>query len=267
MIEKLQGEIDKLNRERKLLRVHFEDAEKTNETLNTHVQSLTDRIDNYEQSHDADQRQLARKERQLDELREEIKTEKLRTKQAQETARVAAESERKWREEARLATSIAAQKEAEYDTIVSCRSRDNDQHQGGLDKLKLNFDEMIRTRSEDLEKHQQLEIIAAQQRETVVQLERSTKELRDNFKLYRNEIDTAIADMRTHVTSNDSAVSQKLDEMQSVTGQMRWVINMEQLNQHDARVVESRPSTAPDKDAKREKQRPTTPVRFRKSKR
>jgi hypothetical protein len=41
------------------------------------------------------------------------------------------------------------------------------------------------------------------------------------------EIDKAIADLREHAKTNDSAIVAKLDEMTEVTGQMRWVMNLD----------------------------------------
>ena len=210
-----------------LLKARLEDSEKTNETLSTRNQYLEDRNSNYEQSHEANQRQLIRKERQAEELREELKREKLKTTVAQEAARVATVSEESWRVQASQAMSIAAQKETEYDTIVACRNRDNDRHQAALDKMKQDFEALLRQREEDWEKYKKLEIIAEQQRQTIGLLDEHTKCLSTNFKAYRMEIDTAIARMQEHVSSNDSAVGARLDEMAKVTREMRWVINVE----------------------------------------
>lgn len=272
MIERLQAEIDRLNRDKKLLNVQFEEAEKANETLASQNRYLTDRNNNYEQSHEANQRQLVRKDRQLEELREELKKEKLRTQRAQDTAQTAAANEEKWRIEANMAKSVASQKEAEYETIVVCRNRDKEWHQNSLDKIRRDFETLLGQRQEDLETQNKLEIVAEQQRQTIGQLEKLTKELRDNFMAYRMEIDTAIEGMRSHVTSNDSAVSKKLEEMQAVTGQMRWVVNVEEINKSSQKampVKEEADSTpaSPTLGLKKTSHRPLSPTKFRKGKR
>lgn len=234
MIERLQGDIDRLHREKQLLKVRFEEAEKTNETLQSHNQYLQDRNSNYEQSHEANLRQLARKERQVEDFKEELKREKEKTVAAQQAAQAAAASEEEWRNQASQAKSLAAQKESEYDAIVACRKLDNDRYQGGLDRIKENFEGLMRDRQEDVDSCRKLEIIAEQQKQTIGQLEELTRRLNANFKAYRSEIDIAIAGMREHVSSNDSAVFAKLDEMTKVTGQMRWVMNVDKEVNHSS---------------------------------
>jgi chromosome segregation ATPase len=227
VIERLQGDIDRLHREKQLLKVRFEESEKTNETLQTRNQCLQDRNSNYEQSHEANLRQLARKERQVEEFREELNREKQKTAIALQMAQAATQSEEEWRDRASQAKSIAAQKESEYEAMVSCRKLDHDRHQGGLDRMKENFEALLRDRQEDFDRSRKLEIIAEQQKQTISQLEELTKRLNANFKAYRTEIDKAIAGLREHASTNDSAITAKLDEMTAVTGQMRWVMNVD----------------------------------------
>ena len=232
VIERLQGDIDRLHREKQLLKVRYEESEKNNEALQTRCQYLQDRNSNYEQSHEANLRQLARRERQLEELREDLKKGQHRTAAAEKAAQSAAVNEEQWRQQASQAKSIATQKETEYDVIVSCRKLDNDRHQTGLDKVKENIDRLLDGRQADLENYRKLEIVAEQQQQTINQLEELTRKLSANFKAYKNEIDKAIAGMREHVNSNDSAIAARLDEMTRVTGEMRWVMNVEENINH-----------------------------------
>ena len=199
--------------------------------LQTRNQYLQDRNSNYEQSHEANLRQLVRKERQVEEFREELKREKQKTAIAQQAAQAATQSEEEWRDQASQAKSIATQKESEYEAMVSCRKLDHDRHQGGLDRMKENFENLLRDRREDVDSCRKLQIVAEQQKQTISQLEELTKRLNVNFKAYRTEIDRAIADMREHASSNDSATAAKLDEMTKVTGQMRWVMNVDKETQ------------------------------------
>ncbi|KAK5056145.1 hypothetical protein LTR84_012698 [Exophiala bonariae] len=235
VIERLQADIDRLRREKQLLKLRHEEAEKATENLTTRNSYLQDRNSNYEQSHEANIRQIARKERQVEDLREELRREKLKTSKAENQAEVAATNEEIWRDQASQAKSLASQRESEYDTIVACRKNDYERHQQGLDKIKSNFSVLLRRQDDDLEKQKKLEIIAEQQRQTIAQLEDLTKKLTSNFKAYRAEIDTAIADLRRTASSNDSAITRKLEEMTQVTGQMRWVINVDEIVNYNHR--------------------------------
>jgi len=245
VIERLQGDIDRLRREKQLLKMRHEEVEKANEALVSRNQSLQDRNSNYEQSHEANLRQLARKERQVEDLREDLRKEKLKTAKAEAQAQTATANEEIWRNQSSQARALAAQRETEYDTIVACRKVDYDRHQSGLDKIRAGFDTLLQRREDDLEKQKKLEIIAEQQRQTISQLEDLTRRLTTNFKAYRHEIDAAIADLRETANSNDQAVTRKLDEMTQVTGRMRWVMNIEDLVNHNHRGPPPPPSSSP----------------------
>lgn len=233
VIERLQGDIDRLRREKQLLKVRHEEAEKANETLLTRNQYLEDRNSNYEQSHEANLRQLARKERQVEDLREELRKERLKTIKAEAQVQAAAASEESWRDQASQAKSLAAQREAEYDTIVACRKNDYERHQFGLDKIRSNFTTLLRRQDEDLDKQKKLDIIAEQQRQTISQLEELNKKLTANFRAYRVEIDEAVSELHKMASSNNDAMTRKLQEMTEVTGRMRWIMNVDQVVNHN----------------------------------
>jgi DNA repair exonuclease SbcCD ATPase subunit len=221
--------------------MRHDEMEKANEMLNARNQYLQDRNSNHEQSHEASLRQLARKERQLEDLKDELNRERERTVRAEEQARVASVTEEDWRDQASQAKALAQQKEAEYDTIVSCRNMDNDRHQNGLDKIKDSFGGLLRQREEDLEKQRKLEIIAEQQRQTIAQLEELTKKLSANFKTYRTEIDAAVSDLRSGAQGSSTAMEQKLQEMTDTTNKMKWVMNIDGVFNGNPRAEQATP--------------------------
>ncbi|KAJ9615736.1 mother-specific HO expression [Cladophialophora chaetospira] len=263
VIERLQGDIDRLRRERQLLTTRLEESEKQTENLKTRNQSLQDRTSNYEQSHEATFRQLSRRERQVEELREELRKEKLKTAQAEAQAAAASSNEEEWRNQAHQAKAIAVQREAEYDTMVDCRKVDYNRHQAGLDKLRSQISAVTRRKDEDFDKQKKLEIIAEQQGQTIAQLEEINKKLTTNFKAYRQAIDSDLSGLREKASQIDETVAQKLEEMAEVTGRMRWVMNLEETVPHhrvDQQSTQpeylpngnaSRPQTANDADGKR----------------
>lgn len=242
VIEKLQNEIDRLHRDKQLIKMRHDEMEKANETLNARNEYLQDRNSNAEQSHEASLRQLARKERQLEDLREELKRERERTTRAEEQAKVASLTEEDWRDQASQAKAMAQQKESEYDAIVSCRTMDNDRHQNGIDKIKSSFEALLREREEDVEKQRKLEIIAEQQRQTISQLEELTKKLTANFKSYRTEIDSAVADLRSGAEGNNTAMEQKLQDMTETTHRMKWVMNVDGVLNGNPRANQAPPA-------------------------
>lgn len=224
VIERLQGEIDRLNRDLQLLKARLDDSEKARETLITHNSYLQDRNSNYEQSQEANSRQLQRKDRMIDELRENLLREKLRVAAAEEAGKEAAASEEEWRNEASQSRSLATQKETEYSTMVTCRTSEYERYQRSLKQLQDSFHTLLVERAEDQASHDRLDLIAEQQGQTIAQLQELNTKTNANFKSYRFEVDAAIASLREHVGSNDAHVLAKLEEMTQVTGQMKWVM-------------------------------------------
>ncbi len=180
----------------------------------------------------------------MEDLREEVQKEKIKTARAEEALRTAAMSEDEWREQASQAKAIAQQKESEYDAIAACRNMDNDRHQNGLTRIKLSLDELLRKREEDLEKQKRMEIIAEQRKKEVEQLEELTKRLQVNFNAYRTEIDSAVEGLRAAASENDRVVHDKVEEMRRVTGAMKWVMNVETVV--NGRQVPPRPAGSRD---------------------
>lgn len=190
----------------------------------THNSYLQDRNSNYEQSQEANSRQTQRKDRMIDELRENLLREKLRVAAAEQTAQEATANEEEWRLEVSQARSLASQKETEYATIAMCRNLDNERHQGSLQRLQDSFQALLRERTEDQGSYARLQVIAEQQNQTIAQLEELNSKTNANFKAYRSEVDEAIANLRRHVSANDGNVVAKLEEMTRVTDQMKWVM-------------------------------------------
>ena len=227
VIERLQADIDRLNRDKLVWKARFEEAEKTNETLGARNTYLIDRNSNLEQSHEANMRQLARKDRMIEELRGDLKREKSRTTTAEDNARTASESEQAWREEVTKARVFASQKEQEYEAITSIRNRDNDRHQEALERLKINFNRLLQDRKADHEVQKRLEIIAEQQSQTIKQLEESGRRLSATNQTYKNEINTTLSVLRSEARLNGDTLSQAVEEMHEASDKMKWVINVE----------------------------------------
>lgn len=224
VIERLQGEIDRLNRDMQLLKARLDDSEKARETLSSQIIYLQDRNSNHEQSQEASLRQLQRKDRIIEELRENCLREKLRVAAAEQTAEEAAANEEGWRNEASRSRSLASQKETEYDTIATCRKVENERLRVSLKQIQDSFQDVLRQRTEDTGRQKRLELIAEQQRQTITQLQELNSKTNANFKAYRSEVDQAITELKDHVDTNDAVVRVKLEEMSKVTGQMKWVM-------------------------------------------
>ncbi|KAL9109097.1 MAG: hypothetical protein Q9227_006188 [Pyrenula ochraceoflavens] len=227
VIERLQGQIDQLNRERKLEKVRAEETEKAKEVLSSRIGHLEDRISNYEQSVEASSRQLKRKERMIEELREELSKEKTKTHTAEAQTQAAILSEGQLKDSANRANAIAAQRTQEYEALSHIRTRDNQKHQADVDKMRQSFQTLLRQREEDQESTKKLEVIAEQQRHTIAKLQENNRRLDTNFNSYKAEIDKAISSLRDMFGYNEEASATALDDAKKVIGQMRWVMNVQ----------------------------------------
>ena len=188
---------------------------------------LADRNSNLELSHEADEKQLARKDRKIEELREELTREKSKTTTAQENAKTASESEEMWREEASKQRAVASQKEQEYEAIATVRTRDNDRHQASLDRSKANLNTLLQNRKADQEAQKRLEIITEQQCQTIKHLEEVNRKLTLNNQAYKAEIDNILLALRSGAQRNEDNLSKAVEDMKVATDKMKWVVNVE----------------------------------------
>jgi chromosome segregation ATPase len=239
VIERLQGEIDRLNRDLQLLKVRLDDSEKARETLSTHNAYLKDRASNYEQSQEASLRQVQRKDRMIEELKENVLREKQRVNAAEQAAKEAAFQEEEWKNEANQSRCIASQKETEYATIAACRNQENERHNKALKQLRDDFQTLLRQRIEDQGRCDRLQLIAEQQSQTIAQLQELNSKTNASFKAYRKEIDGTIAQLKDHAYASEAHAVAKVEEMTQVTGQMKWLMAV------DRDVNRSTPSPLP----------------------
>jgi predicted nucleic acid-binding Zn-ribbon protein len=227
VIERLQGDIDRLNRDLQLLKARLDDSEKARETLTTHNSYFRDRNSNYEQSQEANLQQLQRKDRMIEELRENLLREKLRVAAAEQTAKEAAASEELWRVEASQMRSLVGQKDMEYATLGMCRKTEQERYQGSMSQMADSIQTLQRDRVEEQRRYARLEVVGEQQKQNIKRLEEVGSKMNANFQAYRAMIDETIAGWREQLGSNDENVAAKLEEMAQVTGRMRWVMAVE----------------------------------------
>ncbi|KKY26478.1 hypothetical protein UCRPC4_g01497 [Phaeomoniella chlamydospora] len=228
VIERLQGDIDRLTRDKLVWKARFEEAEKTNETLSTRNTFLMDRNSNLEQSHEANMRQLARKDRMIEESREDMRKERAKTVAAERAAQAAAQTEEEWREVAAKARALAQQKEHEYESIASCRHMDFDRQQNALNGLKNNLEGLIKDREVDKEAQRRLEIIAEQQSQTIKQLEELNRKLSATNQAYRAEIDNNLSGLLAHARQRSETIDNVVEDMHNARDKMRWVVNVQE---------------------------------------
>ncbi|KAK2875165.1 hypothetical protein FQN49_001730, partial [Arthroderma sp. PD_2] len=86
VIHNLQEQITRLTRECNLHRTRAEETQRMNEILKQQLQTVTDRLRNSEQSHEASLITIARKDRKIEDLKSETQGEKNRRLKAENDA-------------------------------------------------------------------------------------------------------------------------------------------------------------------------------------
>ncbi|KAL9623175.1 MAG: hypothetical protein Q9160_002490 [Pyrenula sp. 1 TL-2023] len=227
VIERLQAEIDKLNRDKHVVKAQIEDAEKAKEASQTQISYLQDRNSNLEQSHEADLRSMKRKDRKIEELRADLQKEKLRTSNAEDTATAALRSEGMAQDTAKISRVLASQREQEYEAIKGVREREKKQRQNQVDKLGHDFSELLRERKDDEQKLSRLSIVVEQQKHVINQLQDDNRKTDKNFQEYCKHLDSLLTNLRAKFGANDQDISETLEESRKVLGQMKWVMNVQ----------------------------------------
>lgn len=226
VIERLQAEKDKLARDQHLFKVQIEEAEKNKEIAQAQIAYLQDRNSNLEQSHEANSRQLNRRDRKIEELRTDLQKEKERTSRAENSAKGALQSEEEALTKAKRAEAVASQSNHEYETIKKIRDRDKNDYQIQVNKIRENFSELLNNRKEDQKALEQLKIMAEQQKHTIRQLEEDNRKTDQKFHEYRDQVDSLFTNLRGKCGINGQQIAAALEESQGVLGKMKWVMNV-----------------------------------------
>ena len=230
VIEKLMGENDRLQREKKLAIVKLEEEVKRGESARLALEGLQVSNETLSSIHESDKSQIARKDRKIETLRADLQGEKLRREKAEKETR----ESRREREEVveELRRDAAENREearrsiAQYETLASSWKTLEDRYERQTQKLKTDLNGVRTEIDGDKRKMAELEIVIEQLTHELAKVAQVKDKLLTGFQAYKKEQEYGLQGIQEKAERNNSANEELHEQMNGVLGQMKHVVNV-----------------------------------------
>lgn len=230
VIEKLMGDNDRLQRDKTLATVKLEEEIKRSESARSALESLQVSNSNLISIHETDKTFLAKKDRRIEELRADLDAERARREKAEKDTR----ESRKERDEAveRLRKEAAEDKQqaqkanSQYDVLSRSWKSMEERYERQTAKLKADMKGLYQEIEGDKRKLAQLEVILEQLAQEGDKSRKAKEKLACDFQSFKAEQQASMQGIRQKAEMNDTAHDRTLEQMQSVLGEMKYVVNI-----------------------------------------
>ena len=224
------NENDRLLREKKLATVQLEEELKRGDSARSALESLQISNENLTSMHESDVNLLLKRDRKIQELREELRTEVVRREKAEASTRdlrlerdETVERIRKEaiedREQSKRATNL-------YEVLSKSWKNLEDRYERQLRSLKTDMQTLQDDIKSDQEKLVRFEVITEQLSREMEKSQKVKDRLWLDFEEYKRQQECGINDMRKSATLNEEAMNHTQQQLETVLGQMRHIINV-----------------------------------------
>ena len=230
VIEKLQGDNDRLQREKKLAIVKLEEEVRRGESARAGFESLQVSNENLLSMHESDKNFLNKKDRRIEELRADLEMERSKREKAEkathESRRERDEMVEKLRREVAEDRELSKRSISQYETLSKSWKGLETRYERQMLKLRDDL-ETLRTEIEgDKRKLSYMELIMDQLRQEGDKTRDAKASLSLKFEQYKAEQEAGIRDMREEAERNNDNHQRVLKQMEDMLGRMRYIVNV-----------------------------------------
>ena len=230
VIEKLMGENDRLQRDKKLAIVKLEEEVKRGESARLALEGLQVSNETLSSIHESDKTQMAKKDRKIELLRADLQSEKLRRenaeKETRESRRERDEVVEELRRDAAEDREEARRSTAQYEILASSWKTLEDRYERQTQKLKTDLNDLRTEIDGDKRKTTELEIVIEQLTHELAKVAQVKDKLLAGFQAYKKEQDYGLQEIQQKAEKNNSANEELHERMSGVLGQMKHVVNV-----------------------------------------
>ncbi|WEW58406.1 mother-specific HO expression [Emydomyces testavorans] len=231
VIHNLQEEIARLTRECTLHRSRAEEAQRINEALKQQLQTVIERLRNSEQAYELNLAAVDRKDRKIEDLKAEVRSEKERRIRAEEdahrTTQLATEERIECHRALAEAQETAQQARSQYETLSQARLRDRREYQFRLNTIRRELGELSSREAERQNQLNRFDVIIEQKNREISASRDRMERFSRLFEEYKAAQDQIIRKLIDKGHQNDSAIHDVVAEAKDVTDKMKWVINVQ----------------------------------------
>ena len=230
VIEKLMGENDRLQREKNLAIVKFEEEVKRGESARLALEGLQVSNETLTSIHESDKTQISKKDKKIELLRADLQSEKQRREKAEKETR---ESRREREEVVEELRRVAAEDReearrynAQYQVLASSWKTLEDRYERQTQKLETDLNDLRSEMNGDKWKTMELEIVIEQLTHELAKIAQVKDKLSTGFQAYKTEQDSGLHEIQEQAERNNSANEELHEQMIDVLGQMKHVVNV-----------------------------------------
>lgn len=230
VIERLMGDIDRLQKEIKLATVKLEEELKRGESATVALDSLRATNENLKAIDETGKAALARRDRKIEELKADLEAERLRRENAEKAMNVI-ELERDeivgtCRRELNEGKECARKSMSQYEILSSSWKSLDASYSRQTQQLKTDIKALHEVRIGDQQRLAQLDVVVGQLHQECEKTRRVKDKVVQEFEQYKREKEESIKDIKEKAERNTSAHEQVSKEMAKVLGEMKHVINV-----------------------------------------
>ena len=231
VIERLMNENDRLLREKKLATVKLEEEVKRGESARLALESLELSNANLTSMHESDEALLIKRDRKLQELKEELRLETARREKAErdfrDSRRERDETVEKTRREAFEDREVSRRATSQYDVLSKSWKNLEERYEKQVSQLRTTINALHTELQHDRGKVARLEVIIEQLRREEEKTRRAKDKLITEFDAYRTQSEHSLERIRDTARDNESANDEIQRQLVTVLGEMRHVIGVQ----------------------------------------
>ena len=230
VIEKLMGDNDRLQREKLLATVKLEEEMRRGDSARSALESLQISNANLLSIHESDKNFLTKKDRRIEELRLDLEAERTRREKAErdtrESRRERDEVVERLRRDATEDKQQVQKSTSQYDVLSRSWKSMEERYEKQISKVKSDLISFQQEVEADQRKLAKLEILLEQLAREGDKSRKAKEKLLAEFQEYKMEQESGLQDIRQKAEMNDVDHDQTLRQMQSMLGEMRYVVNI-----------------------------------------
>jgi chromosome segregation ATPase len=230
VIERLMGENDRLQREKTLASAKYEEELKRSESARSAVEFLRASNENLTSMHESDTNLLVKRERKIEELREELEYERLRRERAEmeikETRNERDRIVQRLTKEAMEERELSKRSSTQYEVLQHSWKSQGERFDRQVQKLRASIQALQDEISVDKQKIAQIDVITEQLSQECEKSRKAKDSLIQAFDAYKNEQEKGVADIKQRAARHDQGYDQLLKDVTAVLGEMKYVVNV-----------------------------------------
>ena len=231
VIERLMNENDRLLREKKLATVRLEEEMKRGDSARLALESLQISNGNMSSVHEADMALLLKRDRKIQELKEELKAERARREKAEadarDTKRERDETVDSVRRVAIKDQEVAKRASSQYEVLSRSWKTLEERYERQVQQMKSAITTIQAELQRDREKAARLEVIIEQLRREEEKARKAKDHLISEFDAYKLESEQTLERIRGTARENESANDEFQLQLHTVLGEMKHVIGVQ----------------------------------------